>query len=85
MHGAGIRSIGRVMDRVMPAIDVRDTKALQKVERELACLVPVCHWTSGRWDELGDLEWNEIQNVPRHIRVLSNFLVRTYVQKGRST
>ncbi len=84
MHGAGIRSIGRVMDRVMPSIDVRDPKAVQKVERELACLVPVSHWTSGSWDELGDLQWNEIQNVPRHIRVLSNFLVRTYVQKGRS-
>ncbi|WP_109485785.1 DGQHR domain-containing protein DpdB [Occallatibacter savannae] len=83
MHGAGIRSMGRVMDRVMPSIDVRDSKAVQRVEREIACLVPICHWTSGRWDGLGDIEWNEVQNVPRHIRVLSNFLVRAYVQKGR--
>jgi len=83
MHGAGIRSVGRLMDRVMPSINLRDPKAVQRVERELAFLVPLCHWTSGRWEDMNDLEWNEIQNVPRHIRMLSNFLVRTYVQRGR--
>ncbi|WP_433971364.1 DGQHR domain-containing protein DpdB [Tunturiibacter lichenicola] len=82
MHGAGIRSIGRVMDRVMPSINIQNPKALALVEKELAILVPVCRWTSGSWEDMGDLEWNEIQNVPRHIRLLSNFLVRTYVQKG---
>jgi DGQHR domain-containing protein len=82
MHGAGIRSIGRVMDRVMPSINVQNSKALALVEKELAILVPACRWTSGSWEDMGDLEWNEVQNVPRHIRLLSNFLVRTYVQKG---
>ena len=83
MHGAGIRSVGRLMDRVMPSINLKDPRALQRVERELAPLVPLCHWTSGRWEDMGGLEWNEIQNVPRHIRMLSNFLVRSYVQRGR--
>jgi DGQHR domain-containing protein len=83
MHGAGIRSMGRVMDRVMPSINVRSPKAVQSVQKELSVLVPACHWTSGRWEDMGDLGWNEIQNVPRHIRVLSNFLVRTYVQRDR--
>ena len=71
------------MDRVMPSINLRDPKAVQRVEKELSLLVPLCHWTSGRWEDMSDLEWNEIQNVPRHIRMLSNFLVRSYVQKGR--
>lgn len=83
MHGAGIRSVGKLMDRIMPSVNVTDPKAVQHVEKELAYIVPHCHWTSGRWEELGDLEWNEIQNLPRHIKVLSNFLVRAYVQKGR--
>ena len=85
MGGAGIRAMGRVMDRVMPAIDVRDQKALQRVEGELQVLVPVCHWTCGRWgDEVGNLSWKDIQNVHSHIRLLSSLLVRTYVQKGHS-
>ena len=83
MGGTGIRAMGRVMDRVMPAINVRDRKAVQQVESELQVLVPVAHWTSGRWDDL-DLDWKDVQNVGRHIRLLSNLLVRTYVQKGHN-
>ena len=26
------------------------------------------------------LAWNDIQNLPRHIRILSNLLIRHYVQ-----
>jgi DGQHR domain-containing protein len=85
MGGAGIRAMGRVMDRVMPAINVRDRKAVHQVETELQVLVPVCHWTSGRWgEEAGNLGWKDIQNVHGHIRLLSSLLVRTYVQKGHS-
>jgi hypothetical protein len=41
-------------------------------------MAPHCQWTTGRWDTL-DLRWNEIQNVPRHNRELSSFLIRTYL------
>lgn len=82
MHGAGLRAMGRLMDRIMPQIVPRSAGALEHVRHELRTIVPVCHWTEGTWSELG-LEWNEIQNVPRHIRILSNLLVRSYVQ-GRS-
>ena len=83
MHGAGIRSVGRLMDRVMPSINIRDPRAVAHVEREMKFLAPLCHWTSGHWEDMGDLEWNEVQNVPRHIRMLSSFLIRSYVQRGR--
>jgi len=79
-HGVGIRSMGRLMDRVMPGIHLRGPKAVARVEDELRMVEPVCHWTSGRWEGLGDMQWNELQNVPRHIRILSNLLLRTYVQ-----
>jgi DGQHR domain-containing protein len=83
MHGVGIRSMGRLMDKIMPIVDLHQDDAVELVQRELAVIEPVCHWTSGRWEELGDLQWNELQNVPRHIRTLSNLLIRTYVQ-GKS-
>jgi len=80
MHGAGLRAMGRLMDRVMSSVDPHSPHALAHVKHELQAIAPFCHWTSGRWSEMGDLQWNEIQNVPRHIRMLSSFLIRTYIQ-----
>jgi len=80
MHGAGIRAMGRLMDRIMgwhrPAEGDPTTYAM----RELARIAPICRWTSGRWEELG-LAWNEIQNVPRHIRLVTDVLIRNYVHR----
>lgn len=84
MHGAGIRAMGKLMDRVMGSMDPRSHGVVGQIQHELRTIQPVCHWTEGRWAELEDLNWNEIQNVPRHIRMLSNLLVRAYVQ-GRGT
>jgi len=78
MHGAGIRAMGRLMDRIMAAIDPGHPQAAGQVQSDLALLAPHCHWTSGRWDGL-DMRWNEIQNVPRHIHELSSYLIRTYL------
>ena len=36
MHGAGVRAMGRLMDRIMPAIDANGPKAVEHVERELS-------------------------------------------------
>jgi DGQHR domain-containing protein len=80
MHGAGIRAMGRLMDRVMAGVNGRDPRAVEIVERELRRVAPVCRWTEGHWEDLNDLAWNDVQNVPRHIRILSNLLIRTYVQ-----
>jgi len=79
MHGAGLRAMGRLMDRIMPTIDVRAADALHRAEEELALIAPNCRWTSGTWEEIG-LEFNQIQNVPRHISVLSSVLIRGYMQ-----
>jgi len=77
MHSAGIRSMGRLMDRVMPPIKIYDDKASANIESELRKIEPICHWVSGKWDEL-DMKWNEVQNVPRHIHALSSVLIRAY-------
>jgi DGQHR domain-containing protein len=78
MGGVGIRAMGRLMERVMAHVDISDPACVTQAEAELALVAGVCCWTKGVWTELG-LPWDELQNTPRHISALSNFLARTYV------
>jgi DGQHR domain-containing protein len=83
MHGVGIRAMGRLMDKVMAIVDVDHPKSKLLVRKEVERIRSSCRWTSGVWDELNGLRWNEIQNVPSHTRMLSSFLVRTYVNSRK--
>ena len=78
MHGAGIRGMGRLMDRVMSGIDPTRPKAAAQVRRELRKIRRVCRWTGGYWEGVG-LRWFEIQNTPSHVRRLGDFLVDAYL------
>lgn len=77
MHGVGIRSMGRLMDRILVAANPRREGAPEIIRKDLEAIAPYCCWTSGRWEGL-DLRWNEVQNVPRHINELSNYLLRLH-------
>jgi hypothetical protein len=79
MHGTGIRAMGRLMDRVMATIDPGSPDAPGRVRAELARIAPYCRWTSGTWEASG-MRWNDIQNVPRHLNDLSNFLIRMHIK-----
>lgn len=79
MHSAGLRAMGRLMDRIMGSINIYARDASRQVMRELQPLAGVCHWTSGSWPDLG-LSWNEVQNVPTHVRALTNLLLRAYLE-----
>ncbi len=85
MHSVGIRAMGRLMDRVMSMVDVDKPEANSLVHREIEHIRPFCHWTSGNWEELNGLHWNELQNVPSHIRMLSNFLIRIYISSRKGS
>jgi len=78
MHGVGIRSMSRLMERVMVHVDLTADDAVARAKCELALIAPLCRWTGGTWHEI-NLPWNELQNTPRHISTLSNYLVRSYV------
>jgi len=80
MHGVGIRSMTRLMDRVMSNTDPLADDAQDKVRADLALVAGKCRWTEGNWEDLGGIAWNQLQNVPRDIKVLSNYLIRVYVQ-----
>ena len=84
MHGAGIRAMGRLMDRIMPNIKLSDENARAGTVRELKRITPICHWTKGYWEPI-QLKWNEITYTPRHVNLLTNLLVRAYVQNTEKT
>lgn len=85
MHGAGIRSMGRLMDRVMADIPPTEKDATTKAEVELRRISETCRWVKGRWEQLDDLKWDEVQNVPRHINILSNYLLRAYLHAKKGS
>ena len=85
MHGAGIRAMGKLMDRIMSPISVQQKNSVELAEKELRRIKPICRWTSGHWEELGNLPWNAIENTPRSIKLLSSLLVREYTKSKTTT
>ncbi|TSC27502.1 DGQHR domain-containing protein DpdB [Corallococcus sp. Z5C101001] len=83
MHGTGICAMGHLMDKVMSNIDINGARALRLVKAELLRIQPVCRWTEGCWEESG-LAWNQIQNTSQHVRLLSNALIRAYMNSLRT-
>ena len=83
MHGAGIASMGFLMDTIGDRHMRRRELTKKLFARELQTVAPFCNWTEGTW-EFGpekSLKWNEIQNVPGHIQLLSNHLLQLYLAK----
>lgn len=80
MHGAGIISMGFLMDTIADRYRRKRELGAKLFSRDLEPLRDVCRWTEGHW-EFGRgnrLKWNEVQNVPRHIQLLSNYLLIQY-------
>lgn len=80
MHGAGIISLGFLMDAIA---DRHRHLRIPPVDVFAADLLPLrdeCRWTDGYWDfgPGAQPKWNEIQNTTRDIQVLSNHLLVRY-------
>jgi hypothetical protein len=67
------------MDRAMATVNVDDPRLEQRLRRELAPLKTKCRWTSGSWEDLNDIDWDKIQNVPSHVRLLTDYVQRVYL------
>jgi DGQHR domain-containing protein len=81
MHGAGIMSLGFVMDAITDRRSNGDEVPTRETYRlDLERLVPVCAWTSGYWDfgPRDQRPWNELQNTPRDIQLLADYLLAEY-------
>jgi DGQHR domain-containing protein len=79
MHPAGLRIMGRVMNRVLPAVDLAADDRIQQAVRELKKVQPLCRWTDGVWESLDRLAWDKLENTTRHVDLVSNFLIRAYL------
>lgn len=80
MHGAGIVSLGFLMDAISERHRNVRIPTMENFKDDLLPLSEICRWTNGYWDfgSNNTRKWNEIQNVPRDIQLLSNYLISQY-------
>ena len=79
MHGVGVVSLGYVMDAISDRFLPERFPTTEEYASDLAKLEPICRWTSGTW-HFGSTErrWNDLQNTPRDIQLLSDHLLIEY-------
>jgi len=80
MHGAGIISMGFVMDAIA---DHHRRTAVPAVRQFIAGLTPLasaCRWTDGFWDFGAGrhVKWCDLQNTSGHIQLLTDHLLAQY-------
>lgn len=81
-HGAGIVSMGYVMDAIADRHRREGEPTRAMFERDLEALRPACFWTEGLWPFGPGLQrrWDEVQNTSKDIQLLSNYLMTRYIQ-----
>jgi DGQHR domain-containing protein len=80
MHSAGIEAMGILMDRML-ARHAGKSDESHAIKVDLQKIARHCCWTDGTWETMG-LEWNEVQNTPKHIRTLADTLIRLYASSS---
>lgn len=81
MHGAGIVSVGNLMDHIASQRTRRSVLPSQKYFRKhLSLVAPECAWTDGDWyfSEDDVRAWNQVQNTRQDVEMLTDFLQRAY-------
>ncbi len=80
MHGVGIVSLGFVMDAIADRYWRVTIPGVGEFADDLAALKDICRWTHGHWDfgPHAQRKWNELQNTPKDIQRLTNYLLFEY-------
>ncbi|MDB4458523.1 DGQHR domain-containing protein DpdB [bacterium] len=80
MHGAGIVSMGYLMDAIADRHRGSGKITVKDFVNDLRPIQAECHWTKGYWDFGPDTKrkWDEVQNIPRDIQLLTNHLLMKY-------
>lgn len=81
-HGVGIISLGYVMDHIFTTYPQWDGWTAETIATALEPLSKYCAWTDGFWVFNGSTKrrWNELQNIDRDIRLLTNHFRRLLQQ-----
>ena len=75
MHGAGIVSVGNLMDAIVARHSAPGLPTREDFEDALNNVAADCAWTDGDWDfPDGVLPWNGIQNTNQDVERLREFL-----------
>lgn len=80
MHGAGIMSLGHLMDAIGDRFGPARAPNREEFREEVVLLRDTCRWTHGYWD-FGpgkQRKWNEVQNTSKDIQMLASFLLFKY-------
>lgn len=80
MHGAGIISMGFLMDAIADRNRAVGMPTEADFRNDLEPLKEACRWTEGYWDfgPGAQRKWNEVQNTPKDIQMLANYLMVQY-------
>jgi len=81
MHSVGIAALGDLMDRIAARMS-QPAQQRRFFVAELGRIADVCAWTEGRW-ATSDRAWDEFQNTPTDVKLLSQTLVQLYAQRCR--
>lgn len=80
VHGAGIVSMGFLMDAIADRLHANGTPDMNSFVEELAKLQSLCCWSAGEW-QLSNGErrrWNAFQNTSRDVQLLTDHLLSLY-------
>lgn len=82
MHGAGIVSLGFVMDAIADRHRRTPVPSIRNFSDGLAGIANECRWTDGFWDfGVGrHVKWCDLQNTSTHIQLLTDHLLARYRQ-----
>ncbi|OJT25039.1 hypothetical protein BO221_11695 [Archangium sp. Cb G35] len=80
MHGAGIVSMGFIMDTISDRLHDSFIPTVIQYETDLLPLKDRCRWTAGHWNFGGGQQrkWNELQNTSRDMDLLASHLITQY-------
>jgi DGQHR domain-containing protein len=83
MHGAGIVSMGYVMDAIAERFLPDRVPSVEEFANDLAAIEPACRWTAGEWAfPETRRRWNDIQNTPRDVQLLADYLLTEHRTRG---
>jgi DGQHR domain-containing protein len=80
MHGVGVIGLGFLMDAIADHYRRHEMPTREQFARDLQPMGSVCRWTQGHWRFGGRVvrRWNELQNTPKDIQLLADYLLTQY-------
>lgn len=86
VHGVGIVSLGYLMDAIADRHFDDEIPSVELFEGQLGLIAGFCRWSTGEWDFGRGVtrRWNELQNTPRDVQLLTSHLLGLYRMVSRT-